>query len=117
MRKLFLLLVIIVFSTSVNSLAFDHEKTHRRLTEKAIESSKFKDAAYLENNLNLPNGVETSLQGITIQEWLRRGSSFEDEPECRASNHFHNPLKPWSDSGMSDQPWFVNWWCSGNMHK
>jgi len=70
------------------------------------------DAAYLENNLNLPNGVETFFQGITIKDWITEGSHFEDEPNCRASNHFHNPLKPWTDSYMIDQPWFINWWCS-----
>jgi hypothetical protein len=31
---------------------------------------------------------------------------------CRASNHFHNPLKSWDQSYMSDAPWFINAYCS-----
>jgi hypothetical protein len=30
---------------------------------------------------------------------------MEDTPNCRASNHFHNPLKAWADAGLTDTQW------------
>jgi hypothetical protein len=113
MKKLYIFPIVIAFLISGNATAFDKDDTHPRLTEKAIESSEFKDNGYLEDNLNLPNGTGTVVDGLTIKRWLKDGSKLEDEPQCRASNHFHNPLEPWTESYMSDQPWFINLWCSG----
>jgi len=110
MKKLSFFPLIIVFLVSGNVSAFDHEITHRQLTEKAIENSLANQ--YLIDNLNLSDGTATLINGVKIEKWLIEGSYLEDEPNCRASNHFHNPLKPWTDSYMSDQPWFINWWCS-----
>jgi hypothetical protein len=53
-----------------------------------------KERTYLKNSSNNTN--------YTIQEWLQKGSTAEDSPLCRASNHFHDPLKPWLQSQMSD---------------
>ena len=47
-----------------------------------------------------------------LSEWLARGSRVEDDPMCRATNHFHNPRRDWMESGMRDQPGFVDWRCS-----
>ncbi|HOP46390.1 MAG TPA: hypothetical protein PK874_01900 [Desulfobacteraceae bacterium] len=112
MRKVFFSIIMIGFLFSGNAFPFDNEETHRRLTNEAVEKSKFAVDKHLETNLNLPGGIETYLKGITIKDWLKKGSFLEDEPNCRASNHFHNPLKDWTESYMSDQTWYINWWCS-----
>ncbi|HOP46394.1 MAG TPA: hypothetical protein PK874_01920 [Desulfobacteraceae bacterium] len=110
MKRLSFFPIIIAFLVSGNALAFDHEITHRKLTEKAIENSLANQ--YLIDNHNLPEGKETLINGDKIEDWITEGSYLEDKPPCRASNHFHNPLKDWTESYMSDQTWYINWWCS-----
>ena len=102
MKKLCFLLIIIIsiiFVFSGNVSAFDNENTHPDLTDEAIEKSKLYD--YFKNTLNFPNGTGTIVEGIPIRKWIMDGSEFEDEPGCRASNHFHNPLNTlsWNESG------------------
>lgn len=110
MRKLCFLLIIITSLISGNVSAFDKKETHPKLTDEAIKSSKLK--VFLTDNLNFPQGTDTIVDGLPIMEWLKKGSTLEDEPGCRASNHFHDPLRPWTDSYMSDQPWWLNSYCS-----
>jgi len=130
MRKLcFIIIITIASLISGNISAFDNEITHRILTGEAIENSKVKINKYLEKNMNLPIGVNTLLKGKLnlpngavkpvewpIKKWLMEGSFLEDVPNCRASNHFHNPLREWTESGMRDQPWFIDWWCSEGLY-
>ena len=111
MKRLFFLPVIIVLLISGNVSGFDNKVTHPELTDKAIKSSNID--VYLKNNLNLLDGVNTTIKGVEIKDQLKDGSFLEDGHSCRASNHFHNPLEPWTESYMSDQPWFINLWCSG----
>lgn len=113
MKRLSFSTIILFILVWGNVSAFDNKTTHRALTKAAIEASEFKANKYLENNLNLPNGTDTSINNSKISEWLMKGSFLEDVPKCRASNHFHNPLRNWAESGMRDEPWIVDWWCSG----
>ncbi|MFH1674070.1 MAG: hypothetical protein ABIF87_11695, partial [Pseudomonadota bacterium] len=110
MRKLWLLPIITAFLISGNASAFDNEITHPKLTGKAIDNSGMNQ--HIVGTLNLSNGTETFINGLKIRDWLMEGSKLEDVPDCRASNHFHNPLKPWTESYMSDQPWYIDLWCS-----
>ena len=72
--------------------------------------------SYLKDNLK---GTDTSLTMLsedkedTIVGWLKGGSTAEDSPMCRASNHFHDPMnkKSWSTSGMSDEPLWTERLC------
>ncbi|MFH1672418.1 MAG: hypothetical protein ABIF87_03185 [Pseudomonadota bacterium] len=112
MKKLCFLLTFAAILISGNVLAFDNESTHRDLTEAAVEKSNLN--YYVTEHLNLANGIDTSINDKKIMKWLKDGSILEDVPQCRASNHFHNPLKPWTESYMSDQPWFIDWWCSAS---
>ena len=105
------MLVSLTFIIS-NVYAHDDEKIHPEITKIAVEKSTLD--GYLKNNLNLINGVETKLPSDgkkPILTWLKEGSTAEDSPMCRASNHFHDPLKSWSTSGMSDSPWWINIYC------
>lgn len=87
------------------SHGFDNRLTHRQITRSAARASTLD--SFLRSNLGLPNGIEnqiTSTSGTTqiVRDWLEDGSTLEDIPNCRASNHFHNPLKPFTDSAVSD---------------
>ncbi|MBI3354673.1 MAG: hypothetical protein HY034_07290, partial [Nitrospirae bacterium] len=57
------------------------------------------------------SGYKEDVNGKQIIQWLSDGSELEDSPMCRASNHFHNPLKDWSSSYMSDEPWWLDLYC------
>ena len=103
-------LILAFVMTLVNANAgwsFDNVDTHPRISEAALRVSSVD--ARLKNELELENGINTPLraasgQVLTGLQWLSRGSRLEDVPLCRASNHFHNPLRPFTTSGMSDVP-------------
>jgi|GEM_PF-2327159 len=109
-RILFILsLVVNICCTSV--YAFDDGDTHPRLTKKAIASSNL--IGYLTANLGLNKGVDEIYSGqdrknvtqkYSVMQWLQEGSTDEDHPLCRATNHFHNPIHTgdWTQSKMSD---------------
>jgi hypothetical protein len=48
-----------------------------------------------------------------IVEWLQYGAKMEDDPACRASNHFHDPYMHWSQAGLTDTQWLVGLYCWG----
>jgi hypothetical protein len=103
-KKTFQIIVfLLVFcSQGLFSYAYDNETTHPYICGKAVEETIIFNN-YLVNNLGLPQGIKTKLFGSkTIVQWLQSGSLNEDEPNCKASNHFHNPLLPWDESFMSD---------------
>lgn len=105
--------IVFAFCLSYSIFAFDDVDTHPRITNKAIESTNLDN--YLIQNLGLKDGLKTKLPSDgkdSIVDWLKKGSTDEDSPLCRASNHFHNPLKSWGQSGVSDQPSLISGWCS-----
>jgi hypothetical protein len=98
-----------------NTYAFDDKITHLALTDEAIRHRKDILNSYFKNNLFLGEGIETYIGSKKIADLLQAGSVEEDKPNCRASNHFHNPGNElsWDTSGMSDEPWFVDRACRG----
>lgn len=98
----------IIFTTAIflvftyTSFAYDNKTTHRLITEQAVKSEKDYLRLALQNNFGLSAGSDTVVNGKTVLNWLSDGSEYEDEPMCRASNHFHNPLRTWGQSFMSD---------------
>ena len=114
-RYIFLLVIIILHLLSNSSFCYDDAIAHPRITIQAISYSKLSDV--LPNNLGITDGINKTLKNtITnetypIYEWLWRGSKIEDTPLCRASNHFHDPLKSWDVSYMTDVP-LANTYCS-----
>lgn len=74
--------------------AFDERMTHRQLTGSAARHSSAHGV--LTEDLGIAGGIEEII--LPLQE----GAQHEDEPMCRASNHFHNPLKPFTQSRMTD---------------
>ena len=107
------LTIIIYFSNS--AYCFDDKRTHPMLTEKAADQAVFID--YLKNRLGFPEGLNKKIspywfpEDKTIQQWLQQGSTDEDSPVCRAANHFHDPLKAWDSSYVTDSPLLIQKWC------
>lgn len=101
-KKTFISTIVILSTFAMLSYAdaYDNETAHRKITEKTIDYSTLRN--YLKLNLGLPEGYETKINNKRIIDWLSDGSYREDKPDCRAANHFHNPLLPWSQSYMSD---------------
>jgi len=78
--------------------AYDVE-THRVLAERATDISSL--AGVLELELGLKEGLRTEFLGRSVQRWIQDGARFEDEPFRRVLNHFHNPLQPWRQAGLT----------------
>lgn len=95
-----LIFMVFIMSSTITN-AYDNVDTHRRITKTAVSAASQLDN-YLMHNLGFAKGYEDKTNGKMIIEWLQEGSYGEDEPNCRASNHFHNPLLPWDQSYMSD---------------
>lgn len=91
---------LIVFTLCSYSNAYDNEIIHPVITKESVEESNLN--VYLIDNLGIADGFGEFVNGKKIMEWLQDGSKAEDEPMCRASNRFHNPLLPWDESFMSD---------------
>ena len=109
----FIFLMCCILLLIRNGLAFNERITHPHITQNAIAVSNLPN--YLTSNLGIQEGIDRIVRftgnnqnGMAIStqkkvyEWLMSGSTDEDNPMCRASNHFHNPLLPWSQSFMSD---------------
>ncbi len=114
-EKLVVILVaIMALALSQIAHSYDNKLTHRTLTKSAFYSSLLEDnRQYLIKTFgdtftaDLISGTPiTSINGKTIHELFQDGSDFEDggpdTNDCRASNHFHNPLKPWDQAMMTD---------------
>ncbi len=108
-KKIIVIVIFMIFIISSISNAYDNKDTHRRITKVAIPASKLDN--YLKQNLGTAKGYKEEIKGKQIIDWFREGSYAEDVPNCRASNHFHNPLLPWNQSAMSDQPWWLDIAC------
>ncbi len=101
MKKIGLMLIVTVISMySGKIFAWNDEFTHRSLTGFAIRSSKVGD--YLRDYLGMHQGIETTIGNEVLAELIKKGSQAEDEPLCRASNHFHTPHRDWKESYMSE---------------
>ena len=109
---------LIVFNLSI-TFGFDDQKTHPKITEKVVSDISSLNA-YLKMSLGFAKGIDSRFPSDSqdpnrsIIELLKQGSTDEDSPMCRASNHFHNPLNniPWNESYMSDEPLWLDTWCS-----
>jgi hypothetical protein len=87
--------------------AFDDKDTHPRMTERATRSSTLDP--WLKSELNIAAGTSAIVTGssgksLPAFRWIRDAATSEDQPMCRASNHFHNPLQPFTSSRVADVP-------------
>jgi hypothetical protein len=103
------LLVFLKIFLADSASAWNDSATHPHITERATEISILDKFA--NQQLLFQNGMYEKIGGKTISEWLQYGAEMEDDPACRASNHFHNPYKPWFQAGLTDTVGVINWWC------
>ena len=73
--------------------------THDQLARRAASVSALD--TILEQDLLLPRGLEAILAGSPVLRLIGEGAALEDDPNLRSLNHFHNPLLPWRDAGLS----------------
>jgi hypothetical protein len=115
MNKKSSFLAIVIFMSSNWAVAFDDKITHPTLTRTAVEH-----AVYLENAIKVHLGMEEGLgaelfngrHNFTITKWLEEGSREEDDPRCRAVNHFHDPTRPWSEAMLTDSTLYADLRCA-----
>jgi len=102
-KLLILFIFIILFYCFSLVEAYDDRITHPEISRKAVINSSLN--SYLKSNLGLKDGINAKVPSngeADILALLRKGSTDEDDPKCRASNHFHNPTLPWGLSYMTD---------------
>lgn len=114
--KNLIFIIIMCCLTSAVAYCFDDERTHPLLTGRAISNSSLSN--YVVNQIGFPEGIDKTLTtywfptSLSILKWLQQASADEDSPVCRASTHFHDPLKPWKDSYVTDSPAIIQSWCN-----
>ena len=103
----FLIALLLIMLLPCTLFGYDNKVTHPDITKKAI--SDFSNLnIYLKTSLGFAKGLDTYLSSssinsnLTILKLIAQGSNEEDVPNCRAANHFHNPLLPWDESYMND---------------
>jgi hypothetical protein len=114
-RTLFIIVsFFVVYSVSLNkeALCWVESTTHRNLSEFAARNSVLdKNKGDYIMNLGLENGLDEGFkwnETKTLLEWIEEGAELEDKGArlfpvfgtSRSVNHFHNPLKPWSNAGL-----------------
>jgi len=116
MKVLYICTVLLIsFNFGRFATAWDNEKTHKDLSSFAADNSVLSRTKgdYLLNfgfteeldQLFKWNNIEK-----TAKEWIRDGAYDEDAwtgvtvmlATSRWTNHFHNPLKPWEEAGLTD---------------
>ena len=105
------IIVMILVFIPLTSLAWNDEVTHIELTRHAISTFNSVIDNYLKKDLGIEKGTKKIIGNRMIKEWIEYGSEMEDDPPCRAANHFHNPSLPWEDSGLSDHFFPVDIFC------
>jgi hypothetical protein len=113
MKKQFVCLFFILFVSIMNVFGWGG-KTHKKITEYSWRKSEKLGNAMFLLRLNFDKGMlnERLNDGSTVKnpdEWLQYGAEHEDDTNDltgsipdRSNFHFHNPLKAWSEAGLSD---------------
>lgn len=71
--------------------------THEEISAIAVDRSALD--TILKSQYAIDRGIEHSVIGRTVRAWVAIGGGQEDAPLLRSLNHFHNPLKPWTQAG------------------
>jgi hypothetical protein len=77
-----------------------HEKLSLRTVDPAVTGASNLDR-FLRQVLRheFEDGVQQSLNGRAVQDWIGFGSKEEDSPFWRVQAHFHDPNKTWDQAG------------------
>lgn len=85
-----------ILAFSIPARSFEVE-THERINSAALPHSQAN--LYLQDNLGLPEGLLTIVEGQALRDWIPLGGRVEDD-EYRPLRHFHTPLRDWSGAGL-----------------
>jgi len=96
----FLTILILSFSCSAISIAYDQDYVHPDINKNALIQSNID--TFLKNQLGIIKGIEAVLKSKTLTEWMKDGGSLEDETVCRSKFHFHDPTKTWDSAGLTN---------------
>jgi hypothetical protein len=80
------------------AIAYDLS-VHSALAERAANVSSV--GSFLKDDLGMRNGLQTLFNNQTVLDLLRKGAESEDIPATRVRHHFHNPLRPWTQAGLT----------------
>ncbi|TAK10127.1 hypothetical protein EPO44_00405 [bacterium] len=100
----FLVLVLLIVNCSALD-AYD-PVTHREIAHRAARPPVSSVDDVLKSELGLKEGIQETFPGIseagqrTVEQLIGDGALFEDVPNTRSLNHFHNPLRPWGEAGL-----------------
>src|SRR3972149_914301 len=100
MSLVFALMTLVVAWPAASASAYESE-THRELAARSASPEVSAIDAVLKTDLGLREGVRQPLLGSTVEKLVGLGAAREDEPDYCSLNHFHNPLLPWRDAGLS----------------
>jgi len=106
LRKLTSIAVSLMVLISSPVRAYESE-THREIAERAARPSVSLLDQALRAELGLPGGIDQTFPGRsrpgprTVARLIGDGAEAEDIPVERTINHFHNPLQPWDQAGLS----------------
>jgi hypothetical protein len=72
-------------------------ETHREISTTAVDRSTID--LVLKTQYGIEEGTRFAVSGEDLRTWVGIGGNREDVPPFRSLNHFHNPLKPWTQAG------------------
>jgi hypothetical protein len=102
---IYLLAVEILFLAVVRQgFSYDSYFVHPQINQSALINSDNLLTALgkIGYQANTPDeSIKNYVNGQRILDWFREGGTNEDAPIHRANNHFHDPLKAWTDAGLA----------------
>lgn len=100
------LIFLLTISRSITLNAYD-AATHGAIAQQTAQPSVASLDQILKNNLGLSRGIKETFPGLsrpgprTVDQLIGDGAEFEDIPDARVLNHFHNPLaSQWEEAGL-----------------
>lgn len=114
-RKLIIFLMLVVFLLYARTVFSYEAAVHPLITQEAVIKSKLMQTNYLEEQLGF--GWNKLFNGLTVKEWIERGSFLEDNPSLvdgedkwiRAPRHFYDPTR--SPGRFTDLTWIEAQFC------
>lgn len=109
-NNIMLLAVISALLIPINSFCWNEEVTHNIITQSTVDRSTFNEQIRLLGFSGPKDNIQGEGKTLSIEKWFIEGTKLEDAGNAaqaligyaRYLNHFHNPLKDWSNAGLTD---------------
>lgn len=99
-KKINLILHSLAFAVLATHYASAYTVTTHKILN-AVATRRSNLDSYLKNNLQVPDGIRQTFPGGSVSDIISKAGAYEDDNR-RFFNHFHNPLKHWSQAGLDD---------------